>query len=259
MLLSFVIPTYNRAAKVKRAIDSILCQPAPAYSFEIVVVDDGSTDQTRRVLGPYIESGKIRYFRHEQNRGVAAAKNTGILNSRHAYVVLLDSDDLLDTGAMNYLLEFVKGNRFDLIFFGSRILNDDRLMYDPHFRGIKTYQQMLTTSIGEYLPVCRTEVMKQNLLKNLRGYESLTWLSIARQGFSVYYDCVPLRLYDNGGNDRLSNRIGILKNSRKMREGYSVYLKEYGEDLKKLNFRQFLSVNLKYLCYSLMLVLDLKR
>ena len=258
MLLSFVIPTYNRAKKVKRSIDSVLSQITRPGLVEIVIVDDGSTDGTEASLRPYIKKGEIRYIRHSQNKGVAGAKNTGILNSKAEYVVLLDSDDLLEKNGLKYLLNFVQKNDYDMIFLGSKIIHTGELMYDPAFVGLKSYKDLLISSVGEYLPVCKTSVIQQNLLKNLRGYESLTWLSIAKQGYSVYYDPSPVRLYDDGGNDRLSNRVGIIKNSRKMRDGYAVYLKEYGRDLMKFNFRQFLSVNFKLVCYSLMVVLSFR-
>ena len=88
-LVSVVIPTYNRAHTLCAAIDSILAQ---AYEpIEIIVVDDGSTDDTAHVLRQY--EGKIQYIR-QTNAGPAAARNTGIRNSRGELIAFLDSDDL---------------------------------------------------------------------------------------------------------------------------------------------------------------------
>jgi len=73
--VSVVIPTYNRAHLVGRAIRSVLNQTY--QDFEIIVVDDGSTDNTEEVVKSFNDP-RIRYIRHEENRGGSAARNTGI-------------------------------------------------------------------------------------------------------------------------------------------------------------------------------------
>lgn len=87
--ISVIIPTYNREQMIKEAIESVLSQTYK--DFEIIVVDDGSTDNTKKVLGPYKD--KIKYLRRE-NKGAAAARNTGIKHARGKYIGFLDSDDL---------------------------------------------------------------------------------------------------------------------------------------------------------------------
>ncbi len=87
--VTVVIPTYNRAALVERAIQSVLRQTARERC-DIVVVDDGSTDHTPQVLQRY--AGEIRYIR-QANAGVAAARNAAIRGQRNEYVAFLDSDD----------------------------------------------------------------------------------------------------------------------------------------------------------------------
>lgn len=89
-LVSVVIPTYNRADVLGRALDSALSQTVEAV--EVVVVDDGSTDRTRTVVESS-EDSRVRYVAHEQNCGVSAARNTGIDAACGEYVAFLDSDD----------------------------------------------------------------------------------------------------------------------------------------------------------------------
>jgi glycosyltransferase involved in cell wall biosynthesis len=86
--ISVVIPTYNYGRFVGEALDSVLRQTFKAT--EIVVVDDGSTDNTREVLEPYMQ--RIRYI-HQSNAGLSAARNTGIQAATGEWIALLDSDD----------------------------------------------------------------------------------------------------------------------------------------------------------------------
>ncbi len=86
--VSIIIPTYNRAEYVTQAIDSVLAQTYTDY--EIIVVDDGSTDKTKEELLPYMD--KIRYI-YQENAGVSAARNTGIKIAKGEWLAFLDSDD----------------------------------------------------------------------------------------------------------------------------------------------------------------------
>ncbi len=88
--VSSVIPTYNRAELVQRAIDSVLAQTCPVD--EIVVVDDGSTDGTREAL--QARYGDRIVYHWQPNAGVSAARNAGLALARGRYIALLDSDDL---------------------------------------------------------------------------------------------------------------------------------------------------------------------
>ncbi len=87
-VISVLIPAYNRAWSLARAIDSVLRQSL--HEFELIVVDDGSTDNTRAILEAYGDS--IRVLRQE-NAGVSAARNAGIRASSGEFVAFLDSDD----------------------------------------------------------------------------------------------------------------------------------------------------------------------
>ena len=87
-MVSVVIPTYNRADYISRAVDSVLTQTYK--NVEIIVVDDGSTDNTHHILKHYMD--KIHYI-HQENSGVEAARNAGIRSSSGRWIAFLDSDD----------------------------------------------------------------------------------------------------------------------------------------------------------------------
>jgi len=90
MKVSVLIPTYNRAYIIREAIESALAQTFS--DFEIVIVDDGSTDNTKGLIES-LGSEKIRYTRHEENLGCSAACNTAVANAQGEFVAFLDSDD----------------------------------------------------------------------------------------------------------------------------------------------------------------------
>jgi glycosyltransferase involved in cell wall biosynthesis len=91
---SVIIPAYNRCSLIGAAIQSVLQQqlPAPDWVYEIIIVDDGSSDELEQALAPF--GDHVRLLRHAQNAGTAAARNTGIEAASGEYVALLDSDDI---------------------------------------------------------------------------------------------------------------------------------------------------------------------
>src|SRR5882724_11938707 len=92
-LFSVVIPTYNRAGLISRTLNSVLCQTY--QDFEVIVVDDASTDDTEQILEPLIRTQKIRYIKHDQNYERAKSRNTGMENASGHFLTFLDSDDLM--------------------------------------------------------------------------------------------------------------------------------------------------------------------
>ena len=90
-LVSIVIPVFNRAGLIGKTIDSCLGQ---SYCpFEIILVDDCSTDDLASALAPFDGDSRVRLVRHERNQGVSAARNSGVRAARGSYVAFLDSDD----------------------------------------------------------------------------------------------------------------------------------------------------------------------
>ncbi|MCE2469889.1 MAG: glycosyltransferase family 2 protein [Dehalococcoidia bacterium] len=88
--VSVIIPTYNRAGLLPRAVNSVLAQSF--QDFELLIVDDCSADDTPQVIAAFADP-RIRALRHEMNRGLSAALNTGIANARGEFVAFLDDDD----------------------------------------------------------------------------------------------------------------------------------------------------------------------
>lgn len=97
-LVSVIVPAYNRADSIANTISSIISQEY--RPLEIIIIDDGSTDNTREVVTPFLQMSEalsVLYY-YQENQGVSAARNTGISKARGKFISFLDSDDSLLPG-----------------------------------------------------------------------------------------------------------------------------------------------------------------
>lgn len=108
---SVCIPTFNRAYILERCLDSVLAQTYSPY--EIVVIDDGSTDHTKEIVNKYMSKLPIKYYKKE-NGGKHTALNLGISKSTGDYLIILDSDDWLLPDCLNFFAEKINsiGNKY---------------------------------------------------------------------------------------------------------------------------------------------------
>lgn len=93
IIVSICLPTYNRANLLRRAIESICSQTY--RHFELIIVDDGSTDDTKEMIDSFHDA-RIRFIRHETNKGLMASRNTALRYARGTYIAFQDSDDWWD-------------------------------------------------------------------------------------------------------------------------------------------------------------------
>ena len=94
-LVSVIMPVYNGAATICQAIDSVYRQNVP---LELLVIDDGSTDQTVEILSAYQDRPDFRYLKNAQNIGAAASRNRGVHEAHGQYIAFLDADDWWEDG-----------------------------------------------------------------------------------------------------------------------------------------------------------------
>lgn len=130
--VSIVIPAYNAARYVKEAVDSALAQ---TYSnTETVAIDDGSTDDTRKVLEPYIAQSKIKYI-YQKNKGLAGARNTGIKDSSGEYIAFLDADDVFLPEKIEEQVKTLEANRsYDVCYCDISHFDDSGRFYHHRYK-----------------------------------------------------------------------------------------------------------------------------
>jgi glycosyltransferase involved in cell wall biosynthesis len=135
--ISVIIPTYNRAKLLPQAIESALVQTYPHY--EIVIVDDGSTDETSEIIKPYIN--KVRFIT-QKNRGVSAARNRGIREAKGELIAFLDSDDLWLPNALRNKVQYLNMHP------DTGLIHSDMLLLDE-YGGTSGKSDPLMTNTGE--------------------------------------------------------------------------------------------------------------
>ena len=131
--ISVVLPTFNRANLVSRAIKSVLAQ---SYEyFEFIIVDDCSDDNTKEIVDSFTDP-RIRYISHEKNSGASAARNTGIKAARGDYIAFLDSDDEWFPHKLEKQLAMFRGGSSKLGAVGSGRKIQTRKARGYHFKEI---------------------------------------------------------------------------------------------------------------------------
>ena len=126
--VSVIIPTYNRAHLVGRAIRSVLAQTF--QDLEVIVVDDCSTDDTAAVVADF-DDPSILYLRHEVNRGVSSARNTGIRDAEGEYIAFLDSDDEWLPPKLEAQLKVFRQTKWPslgIVLCGAHIVEDSHIL-----------------------------------------------------------------------------------------------------------------------------------
>jgi len=120
LFLSVIIPTYNSALTLIKCIDSVINQNFDNY--EIIVVDDGSTDKTYEVISKI--KNKIKYYKLN-HKGVSNARNFGLKKSLGKFVTFVDSDDYIEQNYFNNFKNIVDNNDIDIYLCGINIVKED--------------------------------------------------------------------------------------------------------------------------------------
>src|SRR3989338_7434428 len=116
IFFSIIIPTYNRADKLRRCLESLLKQEI--NNFEVIVVDDGSTDHTMQMIEAY--SDHVRYLSFSENQGPNIRKNQGALEAHGEWLIFMDSDDQFTEVALEHLESCARSSEASLIMSSSR-------------------------------------------------------------------------------------------------------------------------------------------
>ena len=118
MFLSFIVPVYNTAKYLEECLDSLLAQDIASEDYEIICVDDGSTDNSLPILNHYGAQHKNITIVNKKNGGVASARNTGLDLARGDYIWFVDSDDFIQKNVLSGLKKLSQQDNYDRIVIG---------------------------------------------------------------------------------------------------------------------------------------------
>ena len=112
-MLSVIVPTYNNARYIKKAIESVFCNTK--YNIEMIIINDKSEDETEEILKDYNrENTKINIINLEKNMGVSYCRNLGIKNAKGKYIAFLDADDYIEYGMYDKAIEMIEKESADI-------------------------------------------------------------------------------------------------------------------------------------------------
>jgi glycosyltransferase involved in cell wall biosynthesis len=207
-MTSVIIPTFNRAAFLREAIDSVLAQTEK--DFELIVVDDGSTDHTRELVAKY--GDRLRYF-SQPNAGASAARNCGIRHAAGKFITFLDSDDLWLPKKLARQMQWMAAHPNLLLCYTDEIWIR---------RGVRVNQKLIHAKAGGWIyPLClprciispSSVLMRRELFDAVGWFDEQLpvcedydlWLRVASR-FEVGFIPEPLIVKRGGHSDQLSQR-----------------------------------------------------
>lgn len=229
--VSVIIPTYNRACLLSDAINSVLSQTY--QDFEIIIVDDFSIDDTKEVVEKFNDK-RIRYIRHQKNKGASAAFNTGIKTSTGKYLTIVTDDNMLLPRALEKIVQKFEQNtdpNIGVVSGGIAYVNEKgKILKSEIFKEKRNIFDAILRDLQPLFPSFKREVFKKVGLydENLSGRED--WdinLKIAKH---YKFDFVPeilLKARVHKGY-HLSNksRISLAEANLKVTQRYMDYLQK---------------------------------
>jgi glycosyltransferase involved in cell wall biosynthesis len=212
-LVSVIIPTFNRGWVLKEAIDSVLAQDFK--DFELIVVNDGSTDNTGQILDSYNQDLIVL---RQSNKGVSAARNRGIAAACGRLIAFLDSDDLWLPRKLSSQVDFFNSNPAAVINQTEEIWIRNGVRVNPKTRHHKFSGMIFERSLALCLVSPSAVMIKKNLFSKVGVFdESLPacedydlWLRISCQ-YPVHLIDTPLIMKRGGHADQLSKAPGLDK------------------------------------------------
>ena len=238
-LFSIITATYNRAHLLPRAVNSVLNQTY--QNFELIIVDDGSTDNTENVCRSFSDH-RIRYHKQTPNRGVLAARNKAFDLATGDYVAILDDDDELVPEALETALtEFRRLSSEDIKILWFNNIDFERqrqsgrgfTVTEDHLR----YEDLLCDRVGgDFWQVVKRDIIadEDRFDERLWCGETLLWLRLYRKCRAYYVPKVLLICHREHGAERISNLQTMLKHLPQLILTNKALLEQFGEEQRNL-------------------------
>lgn len=205
-MFSVILPTFNRLKLTERAIESV--QRQTWSDWELIIVDDGSTDLTSRTIAQYSETDdRIKYFKLTKNRGVSFARNHGIKYASRDYICFLDSDDEWHPNKLMLQKKCLDDDQsIDFIFTGinQKKISSKSIVYN----GEVSYKSLLKFNFIPLSTVClHRKLILGSSFKNIKHEDYSLWLDIFIKHPSSKVIPMPLVDYNMHGSNLTKNKL----------------------------------------------------
>ena len=169
--LSIIVPVYNVEKYVHACLESIFKQGLDDASFEVIIVNDGSTDRSMEMIEYIISQHRNITVINQDNKGLSIARNNGIANAKGKYILMPDSDDLLIENSLKPLLEIALESQADLIVADFKSMTDNEIE--------QTNTSLLQLEMFNY----REKTGEELFLEDLNPYHCYVWRTLYRSDF----------------------------------------------------------------------------
>lgn len=132
MKLSIIVPVYNVSKYLAKCLDSLLSQDLKSDEYEIIVVNDGSTDNSGDIAQQYADKYSNIILIKQENQGLSGARNTGIRLAKGKYIQFVDSDDYLEPNVLKNLVDKMDADKLDILRFNYQNVNERYEVYEPY-------------------------------------------------------------------------------------------------------------------------------
>ena len=220
MKVSIIIPAYNAQATIRKAVNSALKQDIPKKNFEIIVVNDSSTDNTLSFLKPYIR--RIRVINQKKNQGFLKTANKGFRKARGKYVIKLDSDDYFKPTILKEMVKVLEKNpEIDFVYcdYYDKLLNGKT-------KRIYTKNNIFNT-IGIGILLRKNKFAKEGFFNERVKFAEYDLLLKTKERWRGYHVPKPLFCYNR-------RKESITKNENWIRKAIDQLRKLYPEKLKEI-------------------------
>lgn len=168
MLISIIIPVYNKEKYLNDCLTSVAIQDYK--NIEVIIINDGSTDNSDKIIRKWISNDSRFRCLSQENRGVSYARNIGISNAKGKYIFLLDADDTLERGAISKLVNYAVKTEADIIIGNHKEITNGKVSKKTDFKEKIIKQEelkLLETKIDMFITNGRPMVMAGNKLYKL--------------------------------------------------------------------------------------------
>lgn len=214
-MVSVIMPAYNAEKTISESVESVIFQTYKDW--ELIVIDDGSTDNTVAVLSQFAKSdSRIHFYQNKKNCGVSYTRNRAVELAKGEWIAFIDSDDLWDKEKLEKQISLLNEHPdMAIAYTASCFIDENGKPYEYMMPAIEklTYKTLLIKNIMS----CSSVLIRSSIMNDIRMpsdnmcEDYYTWLMVLREYGVAYGINEPLLIYRLSRNSRSSNRIKMIK------------------------------------------------